>query len=579
MIITLREADVEKIGYKLLAPFGVTKEKLFRYNDKSDIDLTKYGPEALAKLSAIFEKRKGDIAGIRRTARDIRSWIDALNDAPSAIATSVRNFHGLLIHMLRDVPGHRIYEQDGDHWLCFYVNSITYSPPKKSSDSYQPAMCHVYMRYESLNGISSDSVSFYAEDCCGITVIQALARKGYIPETAERRANYLGDLERFDTIKKEIGRQYLAEGTAAAHSKHSLYWRGEKVGMMRDNSPSKVVIDTFDSDEEDNERRRSDDDMGKIDRVFWSLNSDIDAEGDDTPEQIDDDTEELLERASDTPAAVIADAPMPEIPVHPYIVAFDLVRHITIKIHVSYLTRYEFDKTMASKLVIDDEIRDLVDLLIKRKGGQFRDIVKGKAGGAVVLLAGPPGVGKTLTAEVFAESREAALYSVQCSQIGLEPEELEKTLHKIFARGKRWGAVVLLDEADVYLRQRGDDLVQNAIVGVFLRVLEYQDNTLFLTTNRPDDVDDAILSRCIAKIMYKGHPNKKQQMQIWRILTNNAGIKMSDEVIEAIVHNGNIGSLSGRDIKQILKLASLRNGGDITADDVEFASRFTSGIK
>ena len=38
----------------------------------------------------------------------------------------------------------------------------------------------------------------------------------------------------------------------------------------------------------------------------------------------------------------------------------------------------------------------------------------------------------------------------------------------------------------------------NAVVGVFLRVLEYFNGLLFLTTNRIDDIDEAIVSRCIA---------------------------------------------------------------------------------
>ena len=42
----------------------------------------------------------------------------------------------------------------------------------------------------------------------------------------------------------------------------------------------------------------------------------------------------------------------------------------------------------------------------------------------------------------------------------------------------------------------------NAVVGVFLRVLEYFNGLLFLTTNRVDDIDEAIVSRCIALIRY-----------------------------------------------------------------------------
>ena len=58
----------------------------------------------------------------------------------------------------------------------------------------------------------------------------------------------------------------------------------------------------------------------------------------------------------------------------------------------------------------------------------------------------------------------------------------------------------LLDEADVFVLERGLDLVQNAIVAEFLRTLEYFDGLLFLTTNRMNGVDEAILARCAAVI-------------------------------------------------------------------------------
>src|SRR6185295_19284784 len=100
-------------------------------------------------------------------------------------------------------------------------------------------------------------------------------------------------------------------------------------------------------------------------------------------------------------------------------------------------------------------------------------IVAGKTGGTIVFCTGEPGTGKTLTGEVFSEVIKRPLYVVQCSQLGTDEEELEKQLKKVLRRAQRWGAILLIDEADVYVRERGDDIQQNAIVGVFLRVLEY----------------------------------------------------------------------------------------------------------
>ena len=120
-------------------------------------------------------------------------------------------------------------------------------------------------------------------------------------------------------------------------------------------------------------------------------------------------------------------------------------------------------------------------------------------------------------------------------------------------RGKRWGAVMLLDEADVYIHRRGDDLVQNAIVGVFLRVMEYHAGVLFMTTNRGDLVDDAILSRCTARLEY-GKPSAEAQARIWHAIATVNRVDLSPDTIAAIVAAH---PMSGRDIKNVFKLCQM----------------------
>jgi SpoVK/Ycf46/Vps4 family AAA+-type ATPase len=244
------------------------------------------------------------------------------------------------------------------------------------------------------------------------------------------------------------------------------------------------------------------------------------------------------------------------------------VKHLRVRIHVSNLAEYIYDEKLSDKLVLNEDLKNLVETLVSHRDGGFRDIVKGKGGGAVVLLGGRPGVGKTLTAEVYAESKQRALYNVQCSQLGTDPDALEARLLKIFHRASRWNAVLLLDEADVYVRARGNDLYQNAIIGVFLRVLEYQTSVMFLATNLPDDVDDAILSRCVARLDYP-LPTEEEQRRIWRILVDAAGTQISDQVIAALSKT----KRTGRDVKNLLKLAMLvKRGAEGAAIDVATVS-------
>ena len=78
---------------------------------------------------------------------------------------------------------------------------------------------------------------------------------------------------------------------------------------------------------------------------------------------------------------------------------------------------------------------------------------------------GPPGVGKTLTAECIADLYERPLYSITSGDIGTDPAAVETNLHLIFQYAVTWNAVLLLDEADVFLAERNlENLSRNALV-------------------------------------------------------------------------------------------------------------------
>ncbi|EGN92849.1 hypothetical protein SERLA73DRAFT_65058, partial [Serpula lacrymans var. lacrymans S7.3] len=112
------------------------------------------------------------------------------------------------------------------------------------------------------------------------------------------------------------------------------------------------------------------------------------------------------------------------------------------------------------------------------------------------LLHGCPGTGKTLTAEAVAEHLQRPLYMVSSSELLTEAPYLEENLSKILKLATAWDAIILIDEADVYLEQRSfHELQRNALVSVALRLLEYHRGLLFLTTNRIKTFDEAFLSR------------------------------------------------------------------------------------
>jgi SpoVK/Ycf46/Vps4 family AAA+-type ATPase len=126
-------------------------------------------------------------------------------------------------------------------------------------------------------------------------------------------------------------------------------------------------------------------------------------------------------------------------------------------------------------------------------------------------------------------------------------------LKEALTRAQRWGAVMLIDEADVYIRQRSDDMTANAVVGVFLRVLEYFDGLLFLTTNRIDDIDEAIVSRCIALIRYHA-PDQLARERIWKVMSEQFALTLAPELITQLAQR--FPQASGRDIKGLAKLVA-----------------------
>ncbi|KAF4628427.1 hypothetical protein G7Y89_g9723 [Cudoniella acicularis] len=132
------------------------------------------------------------------------------------------------------------------------------------------------------------------------------------------------------------------------------------------------------------------------------------------------------------------------------------------------------------------------------------DVIRGKGKGVVILLHGAPGVGKTATAEAVALENRKPLFPITCGDLGTSAEDVEKRLKDIFRYAHMWDCILLLDEADVFLTQRDrTDVERNALVSVFLRVLEYYSGILFLTTNRVGALDEAFRSRVHISLYYR----------------------------------------------------------------------------
>ncbi|KAG0362846.1 hypothetical protein BG005_003972 [Podila minutissima] len=238
----------------------------------------------------------------------------------------------------------------------------------------------------------------------------------------------------------------------------------------------------------------------------------------------------------------------------PAVVGFSFSAKAWGHVLASGLDSIAFHDQAFDQLVLPAERKMLIRALV-RFGGEdnTQDIIGGKRGGSVFLLHGPPGVGKTLTAEAIAEVLHRPLYYVTMGELGMTPDEMERRLGDVLDLCADWNALVLLDEADVFLEQRStSDIVRNAMVCVMLRLLEYHPGILFLTTNRVRTFDPAFESRVTVAMRYE-HLSEDARVQIWRNLLGRVTVTIDSDSLDY----GRLGHhvLNGRQIKNAVRLA------------------------
>jgi SpoVK/Ycf46/Vps4 family AAA+-type ATPase len=178
-------------------------------------------------------------------------------------------------------------------------------------------------------------------------------------------------------------------------------------------------------------------------------------------------------------------------------------------------------------LVLAETKKKLIKSLVEFDRDQLiKDVIPGKGGGCLLILYGAPGTGKTLTAEAVAEKVRKPLMVVSAGELGSQASDIEHKFTTILGTARLWEAIVLLDEADTFLRRRtGNDLFNNAIVSTFLRVLEYHNQVIFLTTNRIEIIDDAVRSRVSVAIEYPDL-NRVSRKEVWRKVLQAAKVKI-----------------------------------------------------
>ncbi|KAL8889315.1 MAG: hypothetical protein Q9205_003480 [Flavoplaca limonia] len=246
----------------------------------------------------------------------------------------------------------------------------------------------------------------------------------------------------------------------------------------------------------------------------------------------------------------------------PVVLGFAFSEKLWLEFTVSGINEIEWNEGAFNSLVLPDSQKSIVKALVESHtfsaSRNIDDVIQGKGRGLVAVLHGPPGTGKTLTAEGIAELLKCPLYMVSAGELGTNPRELEAELNKILDIAHSWGAVLLLDEADVFLEKRTiQDIHRNALVSIFLRLLEYFQGILFLTTNRVETFDDAFQSRIHVALRY-GELTTKAKRSVWKMFLDKVASK--DGVETAVFKETDYDklarhNLNGRQIKNAVRTA------------------------
>jgi hypothetical protein len=242
----------------------------------------------------------------------------------------------------------------------------------------------------------------------------------------------------------------------------------------------------------------------------------------------------------------------------PLLRGYSLKNKLWLNFFVNCVKDIEWQTDAFDRLVLPKNQKELI-LGFTESQRKFRDtfddVIEGKGKGMIILLCGPPGVGKTLTSESVAEEMKVPLYTMSAGDLGFDPRKVESKLQDILEMCSRWNAVLLLDEADVFLEQRSlHELERNKLVSIFLRVLEYYEGTMFLTTNRVQTFDPAFQSRIHISLDYPGLTIDSRKT-VWKNFLDSSS--QEHTIDKAQLAELARMDLNGRQIKNILKIARL----------------------
>ncbi|BEP29022.1 ATP-binding protein [Helicovermis profundi] len=174
--------------------------------------------------------------------------------------------------------------------------------------------------------------------------------------------------------------------------------------------------------------------------------------------------------------------------------------------------------------------------------------------GVSLICSGPPGTGKTMSAQVIASELNLELYKIDLSKIiSKYIGETEKNLNKLFDEAKNSSSILFFDESDAIFGKRtsvkdSKDRYSNIEVSYLLQKIEEYEGITILATNYLKNIDKAFLRR-INYIISFPFPDEKARKQIWKKTFPDKSKKSDDIDFEFLA---NTFEISGGNIKNIV---------------------------
>ncbi|KAF3915015.1 Spastin [Arthrobotrys entomopaga] len=219
-----------------------------------------------------------------------------------------------------------------------------------------------------------------------------------------------------------------------------------------------------------------------------------------------------------------------------------------------------------------DALKTLTSLSLRRpEAFSYGVLAQDKIPG--VLLYGPPGTGKTLLAKAVAKESGATVLEVSGSEVyDMYVGEGEKNVKAIFSLAKKLSpCVVFIDEADAIFGARTAHHQRTShreLINQFLKEwdgMAKMSAFIMVATNRPFDLDDAVLRRLPRRILVD-LPTAADRLAIMQIHLTGEDLD-HDVDLTAISSDERTNLYSGSDLKNVAVAAAL---AAVKEEDREF---------